>query len=100
MAVSRNALYNMDQASQELMIQENILKCLIDIQTTLQLLVDKEVVTREEVAEMRSKVTNQSRYKGTIESIQQMKDGVEYYKNNPEAHLRDVLKAKMEGKVK
>ena len=37
----------------------------VDVQVILQLLVQKEIVTREEVAEMREKVRNSSKYKAS-----------------------------------
>ena len=100
MGLSRNANYDMDQAANELMFQENILNALIETQTILQLLVQKNIVSREEVANMRNKVRSQGKYKSSYEYIQNAKVNVEYYKQNPEQHLRDVLKAKMDGKIK
>ena len=98
--LSRNANYDMDQAANELMLQENILNALIETQTILQLLVQKDIVSREEVASMRNTVRSQGKYKSSYEYIQNAKANVEYYKKNPEQHLRDVLKAKMDGKIK
>ncbi len=99
MPVSRNANYDLDTASQELMMQENILKCLVDIQVTLQLLVEKGIVTREEVSVMRNKVRSREPYKSTSDYIIRAKESVDYYKQNPEQHLKDLFKAKLDGKI-
>ncbi len=99
MSVSRNANYDLDTASQELMMQENILKCLIDTQATLQLLVEKGIVTREEVSAMRATVQSKEPYKSTSDYIKRAKESVEYYKQNPEQHLRDLFKAKLDGRI-
>ncbi len=99
MPVSRNANYDLDTASQELMMQENILKCLVDIQVTLQLLVEKGIVTREEVSAMRNKVRSREPYKSTSDYIIRAKESVDYYKQNPEQHLKDLFKAKLDGKI-
>lgn len=99
MPVSRNANYDLDTASQELIVQENILKCLVDTQATLQLLVEKGIVTREEVSAMRATVRSREPYKSTSDYIKQAKESVEYYKQNPEQHLKDLFKAKLDGKI-
>lgn len=99
MPVSRNANYDLDAASQELMLQENILKCLVDTQVTLQLLVEKGIVTREEVSAMRNTVRNREPYKSTSDYIRRAKENVEYYKQNPEQHLKDLFKAKLDGRI-
>lgn len=98
--LSKNANYDLDQASQELMLQENILKNLIDTQVILQLLVQKEIVTREEVTNMRVNVRSRERYRSSIEYINQAKRNVEYYQQHPEQHLKDLLEAKTSGKIK
>lgn len=99
MPVSRNANYDLDTAEQELVLQENILKCLIDTQSILQLLVEKEIVTREEVSAMRENVKRREPYKSTLDYIKRAKESVAYYKQNPEQHLKDLFKAKMEGRI-
>lgn len=41
MPVSNNSYYKPEEALQELQLQENILRSLIDVQTALRILVDK-----------------------------------------------------------
>nr|WP_302143151.1 hypothetical protein [uncultured Schaedlerella sp.] len=97
--VSRNANYDLDTASQELIMQRNIMKCLVDTQVILQLLVEKEIVTREEVSVMRDVVRSREPYKSTSDYIKKARETVEYYKQNPEQHLKDLFKAKLDGRI-
>ena len=57
MPVSNNSYYKPEEALQELQLQENILRSLIDVQTALRILVDMGIVTREEVQKYRNEVT-------------------------------------------
>ncbi len=52
-----------------LMAQEGMLLNRINIQVLLQLLVEKEVITREEVAYKREYVGNQPMYKNSLDGI-------------------------------
>ena len=58
MPVSNNSYYKPEEALQELLLQENILRSLIDVQAALRILVDKGIVTREEVQKYRNEVSN------------------------------------------
>ena len=49
LAVSNDSYYKPDEALHELQMQETIMKALVDVQVVLRILVDKEIVTREEV---------------------------------------------------
>ena len=52
-----------------LMTQEGMLLNRINIQALLQLLVEKGLITREEVAAKREYVSNQPKYKNSLEGI-------------------------------
>lgn len=52
-----------------LVAQEGMLLNKIDIQMLLQLLVEKGVITREEVATKREYVSNQSKYQNSLNAI-------------------------------
>lgn len=53
MPVNSEKYYKPEEALQDLQIQETILNVAIDVQALLRLLVDKEIITREEVADYR-----------------------------------------------
>lgn len=92
--------YNMDETLTEISNKELLLDNKVESQVILQLLVAKGIVTREEVADMRNTVKNSHNYKLAYEALDVLKNKAEYYKNNPQEHLKDVLKAKMNGDIK
>ena len=55
MAVSNDSYYKPYEALHELQMQETIMKALVDVQVVLRILVDKEIVTREDVQKYRFK---------------------------------------------
>lgn len=97
--LSRNANYDMDVALNEINEKKLILDLKAETQVVLQLLVEKGIATREEVSSMRSKVKNSSFYKPLYEYFDNASQKANYYKNNPEQHLKDVLAAKMNGRI-
>lgn len=100
MPVSNDNFYKPDEALHELQAQETILKAAIDVQVALRILVDKGIVTRDEVKRYREEVNNSPRYKSAMEDIQRNKAGFQAAKDNPQEYLKALLKAKMDGKIK
>lgn len=98
--LSNNANYHMDDAINEIEQLQLILDSKIDSQVILQLLVQKGIVTREEVAEMRKKVSSSPKYKASLDYLENAKKQAQYYKDNPKAHLKDLFNAKMNGTIR
>ena len=98
--LSNKANYNMDDALHEIEEKQLILEAKIDSQVVLQLLVQKGIVSREEVAEMRKTVSSSPKYKATLDYLEGAKQKAKYYQDNPSEHLRDLFKAKMDGTIK
>lgn len=96
---TRDANYNMDTALHEINDKKLLLDVKVETQLILQLLVAKGIVTREEVAEMREKVKNSPNYKPLYEYLENSKKTADYYKANPEQHLKDIFNAKLKGKM-
>lgn len=97
--LSNNANYNMNDALAEINEKEQILNAKIDSQVVLQLLVQKGIATREEVQEMRNKVSNSPKYKATREYLESAKKKAQQYRDDPQAHLRDLFNAKLNGQL-
>lgn len=91
--------YKPDEALQELRYQEQIVNSLVESQVVLQLLVKHDIVTREEVAEMRKIVKKSDKFRLVIEDIERQKQGYELAKENPQEYLRAMFKAKMNGEI-
>lgn len=70
----------------------------VDVQVILQLLVQKGIVTREEVAEMREKVRNSSKYKASRDYLVQATEELTLYAKDPQARLKAMFDAKLNGK--
>lgn len=49
MQVSNNKYYKPDEALHELMLQETIINVAVDVQVLLRILVEKKIITREDV---------------------------------------------------
>lgn len=100
MPVSNEKYYKPEEALQDLYVQETILNVAIDIQALLRVLVDKEIITREEIKQYREEVRNSPKYKIVYDDIQRQKIAFKAAKDNPEEYLKAILKAKMDGKIK
>lgn len=100
MPVSNDKLYKPEEALHELQVQETILKTAIDVQVVLRILVDREIVTREEVQKYREEVSNSPKYKIVIDDIQRQKAGFQAAKDNPQEYLQALLRAKMNVGIK
>lgn len=97
--LSRDANYNMDNAINEIEDKKRILETKVDTQVILQIMVQKGIVTREEISNMRETVLNSPKYKATNEYLKQAEQQAVYYKQHPEEHLRELFKAKMNGDI-
>lgn len=98
--LSRDANYNMDTALDEINQKKLLLDIKVETQVILQLLVANNIVTREEVSKMRDTVKNSPNYKPLYDYFEKAEHKANYYKDNPEQHLKDVLAAKMNGTIK
>lgn len=97
--LSNKANYDIDVALNEIELKRLILDVKVETQVTLQLLVEKGIVTREEVATMRDKVKNSENYKFLYEYYEEAEKKAKYYEQNPEQHLKDIFEMKVKGKM-
>lgn len=97
--LSKNANYDMDSALDEINIKELMLDTKAETQVCLQILVQKGITNKEEIDAMRKKVKNSPNYKPLYDYFKNAKEKAEFYKNNPEEHLKDVLQMKLDGKL-
>jgi hypothetical protein len=95
--LSMNQLSDLDSTAADLHNKQLILNTAIDVQVILQLLVEKEIVTREEVASKRETVRSQPKYKNAITNIEQNIAEVLLYKENPQALLKHMMDMKLKG---
>ena len=100
MPVSNDKFYKPEESLHELQVQQTILKTAIDVQVVLRILVDKEIVTREEVQKYREEVSSSPKYKIVLDDIKRQKAGFQAAKDNPQDYLKALFKAKMNGNIK
>lgn len=98
--LNNNDYYHPDEALSRISEQEAMLKTAMDIQVVLQLLISKELVTQEEIANMRLKVVNLPTYKTTLDSLKSERVTMEKAKANPEDYLKALFNAKVNGDIK
>lgn len=98
--LSRDANYDMDTAMNEINQKKLLLDIKVETQTILQLLVSQGIVTREDVSTMRERVKNSPSYKPAYDYLNNAEKTAEYYKENPEQHLKDIFNAKLNGTLK
>lgn len=94
--LSTEQMANLEQAERDLADKQLILNTAVDVQTILQLLVEKEIVTREEVENKRNIVRNSQKYKMAQMFIGQTKAEIDKYKADPKALIQEMFKRKME----
>lgn len=99
MSVSNDNYYKPDQALHELMIQQTIADVAVDIQVLLRILVDKGIITREEVSRYREEVRNSPKYKPVLDEIRRQKQAFQAAKDNPQEYLKALFNAKVDGKI-
>ena len=100
MPVSNDKYYKPDEALHELMVQETVVSVAVDVQALLRILVEKEIITKDEVNHYRDEVRNSPKYKPVIEDIQRQKKGFQVAKDNPQEYLKAIFNAKMNGDIK
>ena len=71
-----------------------ILDTAIDIQALLRLLVEKDVITKEEMNQFRQEVKESPKYRNSILYIEQTLTEIEHYKSDPQALLREMMRQK------
>mgnify|MGYP005755529009 len=93
-----NEMTNLEEAKRNIQDKAVILNAAIDIQALLRLLVEKEVIGKEEINSQRQEVRESFKYRNAITYIEQTMKEIEFYEKNPDARLREMFRRKMEGK--
>lgn len=88
---------NPNEALQELLLQEQLVNNAVDIQALLRMLIDKKLITREDVSKYRNEVKSSPKYANAINTIESQKKIYEKAIDNPQEYLKALFKAKMDG---
>ena len=93
------SVYEPDKLKEEAMKNMLIVDTAINLQALTELLVSKGIVANVEIDYMLDKLKSTPKYKTVYEMAQNMVKTAELYERDPQAYLRELLAAKMQGKV-
>lgn len=95
--LNMHQLSDLDATIVDLQRRSVMLNSAVDIQVVLQLLVEKGIVTREEVAQKRDIVGSQPKYQSALKSLTEETAECMMYKKDPQAQLRRMFELKSKG---
>jgi hypothetical protein len=90
--------YNPQSLKEDAIIKKTILDTAVDVQSALQLLISKDLITIEELNQMREKVKNLPKYKASYEVINKINNAANLYENDPQAYLKALFEEKLNGR--
>lgn len=93
-----NQMADLESAKLDIQNKQMILNTAIDIQALLRILVDKQIITREEVANYRNEVRESPKYQAAALYIEQTLEEIKAYESNPELRLKTMFHQKSQGK--
>lgn len=96
--LTENQLSDLESSERELRDRKMMLDTAVDVQAILRILVDKEIITREEVKRMREEVRESPKYQKAYIYIEQTAAEIQKYKADPAERLREMFRRKTNGK--
>lgn len=93
--LSMEQMSNLNTASRDIKNKKLILDTAVDVQVLMRILVDKEIVTREEVNDFRKEVREGPKWKAANTYIEQTMAEIDYYEKNPQQLLKAMFDAKL-----
>lgn len=95
--LNMSQMSDLDATLEDIKNKKLILDIGIDTQATLRILVDKGIVSREEVKKYREEVRNSPKWKAAYQYIVEGLEEIARYKADPKSLLRAMMEAKMKG---
>lgn len=96
--LTENQLSDLESSERELRDRKMMLDTAVDVQAILRLLVDKGIVTREEVTCMREEVRESPKYKKAYIYLEQTAAEIRKYNADPAERLREMFRRKTGGR--
>ena len=90
--------YKPESLKEDAAMKQTIVNTAIDIQSVLQLLIHKEIITLDELNEMREKVKTLPKYKASLQYIQNINNAADLYEKDPQAYLKALFNEKLNNK--
>lgn len=93
-----NQIVDLDAAERDIKNKKMILSTAIDVQALLRILVDKKIITKEEMNQYREEVRKSPRYEAATSYVDQTLKEIELYKKDSQLYMQEMLKRKMQGR--
>lgn len=93
--LTTDQLSHLEDTKRDMTNKKLILDTASDIQALLQLLVAKEIITKEEIDKYRKIVKNSQKYRASYTYIIQALAEIEKYENDPQSLLKEMFNRKL-----
>lgn len=97
---SNNDFYNLDDATKVIKEKKLMLELYIKLESLTQLLIKHDVTNILEIEACENYIKTLPHIKLMTDQIFQLESKINEYKNDPQQHLKDLMKAKMNGQIK
>lgn len=97
---SNNDNYDLDSAQSKIDNARRLINLQIQVDALKNVLVAKGIISELDISATKQFIMSDETVKSTLEALGQAEQRVNMYKNNPEQHLKDLLKAKMDGTIR
>lgn len=97
--MNASKLGNIEEMKEDAVLKKTIIDTAVDVQSALQLLIAKEIITPEELNTMRAKVKTLPKYAASYQYINDIAEAADAYEKDPQAFLKAMFNAKLRGKI-
>lgn len=97
---SNNDNYDLDSAQSKIDNAKRLINLQIQVDALKNVLIAKGIISELDIDASKQFIMNDEAVKKALEVLRQAEQKVNIYKNNPEQHLKDLLKAKMDGTIR
>ncbi len=93
-----NQMADLESAKLDIQNKQMMLNTAIDVQALLRILVDKQIITKEEVRNYRNEVRESPKYQAAALYVEQTLAEIKAYETNPELRLKTMFYQKQKKK--
>ena len=97
--MNTSKLGNIEEMKEDAILKKIIIDTAVDVQSALQLLIAKEIITSDELNTMRAKVKTLPKYAASYQYINDIAAAADAYEKDPQAFLKAMFNAKLRGKM-
>lgn len=93
-----NQLSHLDETKREINDKTILIKTAIDIQALLRLLIEKDIISKNEIDTKRKEVSSSPKYAGALQYIQEAEEEIQKYSADPQSLLKELFNRKLNNK--